>query len=112
MGWLSNGFLAKLGIGRGARFSAERVAHRMDDIRTVMLDMLGEEGALQYPHVARRIRHSVDAQALWYARAELMAALAGLYGERSARERMVSLSVMFDGLLPKGLMSRPTTLRG
>ena len=30
--------------------------------------------------------------------------------ERTARQRMVSLSAMFEGLLPKGLMSRPTTL--
>ena len=31
--------------------------------------------------------------------------------EQVARTRMVSLSVLFEGTLPKGMMSRPTTLR-
>ena len=88
-----------------------RVAHRIEDIRTAMLDMLGDAGALQYPQVARRIRFGGDALALWYARADLMSALAGLQGEQVARTRMVSLSVLFEGTLPKGMMSRPTTLR-
>lgn len=89
----------------------ERMAHRLEDIRMAMLDMLGEDGAQRYPQVARRIRYGGDAQALWYARADLMAALAGLSGEQVARRRMESLTVLFDGMLPKGLMSRPTSLR-
>jgi hypothetical protein len=89
----------------------ERAAHRLEDIRLAMLDMLGKEGIDRYPQVARRIRFGGDAQALWYARADLMAALAGMHGEQLARTRMVSLSVLFDGMLPKGLLSRPTTLR-
>ena len=95
----------------GLKPDPERVAHRLEDIRLAMLDMLGEEGARQYPQVARRIRFGGDAQALWYARADLMAALADTAGERVARTRTESLSVLFDGMLPKGLVSRPTTLR-
>ncbi len=95
----------------GHKPDPERVAHRLEDIRVAMLDMLGEEGAKRHPQVARRIRFGGDAQALWYARADLMAALASESGERSARARTESLSVLFDGMLPKGLMSRPTTLR-
>ncbi len=75
-----------------------------------MLDMLGAEGCSQYPSVTKRIVHASDAQQLWYARSDLMAALAGMHGEQVARTRMVSLSVLFEGMLPKGLMSRPTTL--
>ena len=40
-----------------------------------------------------------------------MAALAGLHGEQVARTRMVSLSAMFEGMLPRGMVSRPTTIR-
>lgn len=94
----------------GQKPDPERVAHRLEDIRLAMLDMLGEEGANQYPQVARRIRFGGDAQALWYARADLMTALANMAGEQVARTRTESLSVLFDGMLPKGLMSRPTTL--
>lgn len=86
------------------------MAHRVEDIRVAMLDMLGELGEQSYPQVARRIRYGGDALALWYARADLMAALAGLHGEQLARTRMVSLLVLFEGTLPKGMASRPSTL--
>ena len=95
----------------GQRTDPERVAHRLEDIRLAMLDMLGDEGARQNPQVARRIRFGGDAQALWYARADLMSALANMSGERAARARTESLSVLFDGMLPMGLASRPTSLR-
>lgn len=112
MRWLKHEGLSAL-YGRLSRHepAQARLAHRVDDIRTAMLDMLGDAGAQQYPHVARRIRFGGDALALWYARADLMGALAGLHGEQVARTRMVSLSVLFEGTLPKGMMSRPTTLR-
>ena len=113
MSWISSvsiaGFYDRL-TGRGSSQS-DRTAHRLEDIRLTMLDMLTEDGERRYPQVARRIRASVDAQALWYARADLLAALAGMYGEKIARTRMVSLSVLFDGMLPKGMASRPTVLR-
>lgn len=83
----------------------QRVAHRVEDIRLTMLDMLGEEGALRFPHVAERIRDDADVQGLWYARTDLMAALADLHGEQVARTRMVSLSALFDGMLPRGMTS-------
>jgi len=89
---------------------SSRQANRLEDIRETMVDMLGEAGIKQHPNVARRIRQCSDAQALWYARSDLMAALASMQGEQRARTRMISLSVMFDGLLPKGMLSRPTTL--
>ncbi|MGB3072562.1 MAG: hypothetical protein WBC18_28710 [Ottowia sp.] len=98
---------------RRARAQKQTKLHtdRLVDIRLAMLDMLGSEGISQYPSVARRIHLSSDAQSLWYARADLMAALAGLHGEQVAHTRMISLSVLFDGMLPRGMMSRPTTLR-
>ncbi|MDO5693467.1 MAG: hypothetical protein Q4G70_13510 [Pseudomonadota bacterium] len=112
MRWFKDGGLSAL-YGRlsGQQADPERQTHRMEDIRMAMLDMLGDRGIQQFPQVARRIRSAGDALGLWYARADLMAALAGLHGEKVARTRMVSLSVMFEGMLPKGMMSRPTTLR-
>lgn len=114
MRWLKHGRVAGLyGRWSGRRPpDPERVAHRLEDIRTAMLDMLSEQGIQQFPRVARRIRAGGDALALWYARADLMAALAGLHGEQVARTRMTSLTAMFDGMLPQGMVSRPTTLRG
>jgi hypothetical protein len=83
---------------------------RLLDLRMTMLDMLGGEGAQRFPILAHRIRAGADAQALWFARADLMAVLAEVHGEDEARARIDGLSNMFDGLLPKGLMSRPTSL--
>lgn len=97
--------------GNRKKQPVKRLADKLEDIRLAMFDMLGEEGVRQYPKLVQRIHRSGDAQTLWYARADLMAALAGLHGEQVARTRMVSLSVLFDGMLPRGLMSRPTTLR-
>lgn len=106
-----DGLSALYGRLSGKQPDVQRAADRLEDIRVVMLDMLGDKGTQQYPQVARRIRYGGDALALWYARADLMHALAGMRGEQWAGERMVSLSTLFDGMLPKGMASRPTTIR-
>ena len=87
--------------------SAPADAWRLDDVRRAMLALLDEDGARRYPLVAHRIRRSKDAKALWFQRANLMAALSDLYGEEKAHERMQRLTGMFKGLLPKGMMVQP-----
>ena len=109
MSWFSKHIFSRLGFGGN---DAERVVEQLERIRAAMLDTLGDEGARKYPLVVRRVFHSKDAQALWYARGELMAALADLHGERVAHQRMSELSHMFDGLLPKSWLPRRTRLRG
>jgi len=99
------------GLLGGSKKEPARAVHRLEDIRLAMLDMLGGQGEQLFPLVVRRIRAGGDAQALWYARADLMAALASMHGERVARTRMVSLSVLFDGMLPKGMMSSLSTMQ-
>ncbi|HMN22451.1 MAG TPA: hypothetical protein PKA16_13790 [Ottowia sp.] len=83
-----------------------RVAHRVEQIRDAMLGLLGDEGAKLHPRVARRIQFSVDEMALWYARGELMAALADLYGEEAAHRRVTRQTALFKGLVPKGMVTR------
>lgn len=89
-----------------------QVQLRLEDIRAAMLGMLGDEGAQRYPQLARRIEFCADEMALWYARSELMAALADLYDEETAHRRLTRQSAMFKGLLPKGMMGRPSSIRG
>ena len=91
---------------------AGEVAHRLEDIRHAMLSLLGDEGVARYPQLARRIEFCVDEMALWYARSELMAALADLYDEETAHRRLTRQSAMFRGLLPKSMMARPSAIRG
>jgi len=86
--------------------------NRTEDIRQAMLDAIGETGVKRFPQISRRIRFASDVQALWYLRGDLMAALAAMQGEATARERINSLTSMFRGLLPGGMASRPSSLTG
>lgn len=83
-----------------------------EDIRESMLLVLGEAGPKNFPHITRRIRYANDIQALWYLRGDLMAALAAMYGEMVARQKIASITAQFQGLLPSGLNSRPSPLVG
>ena len=83
-----------------------------EEIREAMLVVLGPAGQKSFPNVARRLRYANDVQALWYLRGDLMAALAALYSESVARERIAGITGQFQGLLPGGLHSRPSPLVG
>ena len=79
---------------------------RLDDIRESMLETLGPAACVQHPHVERRILFASDLQALWYARADVMAVLSDQHGEQEARGRLQALSRRFDGLLPAAMTER------
>ena len=81
-----------------------------EDIRETMLMLLGDDGPRAFAQLTRRIRYANDVQALWYLRGDLMAALATVHGELAARQKMLSVTHMFQGLLPSGLSSRPSPL--
>lgn len=83
-----------------------------EDIRESMLAVLGETGPKHFPQITRRIRYANDIQALWYLRGDLMAALAAMHGEAAARDKISSVTELFQGLLPSGLTSRPSPLVG
>jgi hypothetical protein len=101
-GWLSHS---------GAKTEvAESMRDRVEDIRLAMLDLMGDDGELNYPQLTRKIRYSGDAQALWYLRGELMAALSAMSSESDAREHIDIITRMFKGLVPAGLASRPSPL--
>jgi hypothetical protein len=83
-----------------------------EDIREAMLSLLGEAGTKQFANVTRRVRYANDIQALWYLRGDLMAALAATQGEAAAREKVLRITDMFQGLVPGSLHSRPSPLMG
>jgi hypothetical protein len=82
----------------------------IEDIRQAMLGMMNDVQDAQFPQLVRRIRYASDVQALWFLRGDLMAVLAGSYGEVAAREKLDLVSAMFENLLPDGLRSRPSPL--
>lgn len=83
-----------------------------EEIRDAMLMLLGDAGVARFPQVSRRIRYANDIHALWYLRGDLMAALAATHGESQAREEVLGITRMFQGLVPRGLNSRPSPLTG
>jgi len=101
---------AILTLGHPAPPSEPPVEHSIQDIRDSMLNLIGDDTDKSFPLVRRRIHYATDVQALWYLRGDLMAALAGTYGEAVAREKLSSITDMFEDLLPGGLRSRPSPL--
>jgi hypothetical protein len=99
-------------LGNPVEPSESTLENSAEDIREAMLALLGDVGPKQFPHITRRIRYANDIQALWYLRGDLMAALATLHGEMKAREKIQSITRMFQGLLPGSLTSRPSPLVG
>jgi hypothetical protein len=83
-----------------------------EDIRESMLSALGESGSRHFPQLTRRIRYAADIHSLWYLRGDLMAAMASMHGEKTARQHIASITAQFQGLLPGGLASRPSPLVG
>jgi hypothetical protein len=88
----------------------------VEDIRQAMMAVLGEPDSrdLQRSRVVQtryRLRLCRDVQALWYMRSDVMRILSVRLGEVNARQSLEDISVMFDGLLPAGLNSRPAPLR-
>ncbi len=83
---------------------------RIEHIRQLMLDELGEFGDVNFPKIVLRVRYAIDAQALWFVRSEVMAVLGMMHGETIAREKINRISEKFKGLLPKGLISRSSSL--
>ncbi len=80
---------------------------RIEDIRQVMLDSIGDEGCASYPHIERRVLFAPDLQGLWYLRADIMVVISSMQGERVANQKIRLITGMFEGLLPRGMMTRP-----
>jgi hypothetical protein len=99
-------------LGNPAPPSESTLEIGTEDIRESMLNLLGDDGPKQHPHLTRRIRYANDIQALWYLRGDLMATLATHHGESEARRQVQGITDMFRGLLPGALNSRPSPLMG
>ena len=86
----------------------------MAEIRSAMLQALAAHGQHNgkpaFVHLERRLRYANDIQGLWYARSDLMQAIAACEGEARARQQIQGITALFDGLQPGGGASRPSPL--
>ena len=83
----------------------------LEPVRKAMLDVLGEDGAQINPDLTRRLKYLHDPHALWFARAEMVAALSQIHGEALAVHRVQSLSPVFQGLVPRSLIEASRSRR-
>ena len=87
----------------------------LERVRQAMLDVLLDNGvARAYPALHLKIHYAPSIQTLWYARCDLMAALACHMDESSARRQLAHISRQFVGLLPEALPAqhlRPRSAR-
>lgn len=90
--------------------SESEMSARTEEIRQSMLGILGEKGAASFPALRRRLMFATDIEALWYLRSEWMGSLSSLHGERVAAAHLRSINIQFEGLLSKGMNSRPSPL--
>ncbi len=111
MSWLKSASASFWGaVGMTPAPSEAVLEERTEEIRVTMLSTLGEKGALAYPALRRRLMFAVDLEAIWYLRSEWMGALSTLHGERVAAAHLRSINLQFEGLLTKGMNSRPSPL--
>jgi hypothetical protein len=111
MSWLKSASTSFFGaVGMTPAPPEALLEERTEEIRLAMLATLGEAGALAYPALRRRIMFAVDAEAIWYFRSEWMGALSTLHGESVAAAHLRSVNIQFEGLLTKGMNSRPSPL--
>ena len=83
-----------------------RAETALEDIREAMLNGLGVSSEVTASKLELRITYAADLQDLWYLRADIMAALSAMQGERVARQKVESFSPKFRGLLPRSLDTR------
>lgn len=83
----------------------------LEPVRQAMLTVLGDDGAQANPRLKHRLMYVHDIHALWYARAEMVAALSSLHGEAKAVDLVRSLTPVFQGLVPQSLMESTRSAR-
>lgn len=111
MRWVKTSMTSMWGaLGKPASASRAELYCRTEDIRSSMLDSLQQGDTTRIPNLQGRIENARDIQALWFMRSDWMSALSAVQGETAARDHLLALNARFEGLLPDGMQSRPSSL--
>ena len=112
MGWIPLSLVAGVQSFFNGQSSSNpaRMEAALEGIREAMLDGLSVTGAVNASKLELKVMHANDLQDLWYLRGDVMEAISAISGEARARQKLDEISVMFRGLLPKALTSRPNNL--
>jgi len=111
MSWIPSSFKSSMAALLGNSLQDDsQPAFELEDIRQSMLDTLDHAGWNTYSYLEHRIMFASGLMDLWFLRSDLMHAISNVLGESVAAQTIREISGMFDGLLPKGLSSRPSLL--
>ena len=88
----------------------QRLQFGIEDVREEMLRLLEDLPAREVSRAALRLRIAMDAQALWFLRADLLGTLSKHHGEQEACRRIQRVTALLEALIPPGLRARPSPL--
>jgi hypothetical protein len=110
---IKNSFYSIIGVdtARADAGRAQQLEQQLEQVRAAMLECLDGVEGFDGPILRRRVAYAKDVQTLWFLRSDLMGALASRAGEGAARAQVDKMAPLFQGLLPKGLVSRSSRLR-
>lgn len=83
-------------FGWMANQPAPEPSERLEDIRKAMLQLLEQTPDGRNSAIERRVLFAQDLDELWYARPELMTAVAAARGETAAHACLTDITRMFD----------------
>jgi len=83
-------------FGWMAHQSTAEPSDRLEDIRKAMLQLLDQSPDGQNSAIERRVLFAQDLDELWYARPDLMTAVAAVRGEAVARDCLADITRLFD----------------
>ena len=111
MSWIPSSFKSSMAaLLSGSGQDESQSAYQVDDIRQSMLNALDQDAWGTYSYLEHRILFGSTLMDLWFLRSDLMHAISNVRGESVASKIIRDISAMFEGLLPKGLSSRPSPL--
>lgn len=88
-------------LGQHDRPAKPAAKVQLEELRQHMLDVLRAAGLdVRCNDLFTRIRYALTAESLWYARSDVMYALASEIGEQRARAHIIEISARFAALLP------------
>lgn len=111
MGWIPPSFRSSFQALLNSSANQERpIASRQEDIRQAMIKALEHKDWSAHATLGDRIMFAEDLMDLWFLRSELMQVVSSRYGEMMAHRALREISDMFEGLLPKNMNYRPSSL--
>ncbi|MGA0571192.1 hypothetical protein ACO2Q9_10790 [Variovorax sp. VNK109] len=106
MRWIKHGFASSIHsfFSQTSPTVRSQPTDCTEEVRQAMLHLLGDRVEdRSTAQLVRRLRMAENVQELWFVRDGLMSALAVLYGESLARQKIHALNALFEGQIPSNL---------